>query len=73
MEDAMGDEFLQYADDEAYIVRRLGTAFVSLWPEIPEEVREQIVRKSLVVVDAYDAAQLEEKIRDFIAKHAGER
>ena len=69
----MGDEFLQYADDEAYIVRRLGTAFVALWPEIPEEVREQIFRKSLEVVDAYDAAQLDEKIRNFIAKHAGER
>ena len=69
----MGDDFLKYADDEAYIVRRLGTAFVSLWPEIPEDVREQIVGKSLVVVNSYDTAQLEEKIWDFIAKHAGER
>ena len=54
-------------------MRRLGTAFVALWPDIPEEVREQIVRKSLEVIDAYDAAQLDEKIWDFIAKHAGER
>ena len=69
----MGDDFLKYADDEAYIVRRLGTAFVALWPEIPEEVREQIFGKSLVVVDAYDTAQLEVNIWDFIAKHAGER
>ena len=69
----MGDEFLRYADDEAYIVRRLGTAFVALWPDIPEEVREQIVSKSLEVIDSYQAAQLDEKIRDFIAKHAGER
>ena len=69
----MDNEFLRYADDEAYIVRRLGTAFVALWPEIPEDLREQIVRKSLEVVDAYDAAQLDEKIRDFIATPAGER
>ena len=67
----MGDEFLQYADDEAYIVRRLGTAFVALWPEIPEEVREQIFRKSLEVVDAYDAAQLDEKISELYRQTCG--
>ena len=68
----MGDKFLSYTDEEAYIVRRLGTAFVSLWPDIPEEVREQVVRKSLNVVDSYQAADLEEQIRKFIAEHAGE-
>ena len=47
----MGETFLSYTDDEAYIVRRLGAAFVSLWPDIPEEVREQIVRKSLEVIE----------------------
>ena len=41
----MGDDFLRYADDEAYIVRRLGTAFVALWPDIPEDVREKIVKE----------------------------
>ena len=69
----MGDEYVNYTDDEAHIVRRLGAAFVSLWPDIPEDVREKVVRKSLKVIDSYQGgAQLDEQVRDFIAKHAGE-
>ena len=69
----MGDEYVHYTDDEADIVRRLGAAFVSLWPNIPEDIREQVVEKSLKVIDLYQGgAELDEQVRDFIAKHAGE-
>jgi len=69
----MGVEYIHYTDDEAHIVRRLGAAFVSLWPNLPEDVREQVVEKSLKVNDSYQGgAQLDQDIRDFIAKHAGE-
>ena len=47
----MGDEYVHYTEDEAHIVRRLGAAFVSLWPDIPEDVREQVVKKSLKVIE----------------------
>ena len=69
----MGEEYIHYTDDEAHIVRRLGAAFVSLWPNIPEDVREMIVEKSLKVSDSFQGgAKLDEQVRDFIAKHAGE-
>ena len=69
----MGDEFLKYADDEAYIVRRLGTAFVSLWPEIPEDVREQIVGKSLWLSTRMMPRNWRRRFGTSSLKHAGER
>lgn len=66
-------EFLSYTDEEAHIVRRLGAAVVCLWRDLPEDVREGIVRKSLNVHDAYQTVQLNEQIRRFIAENAGKR
>jgi hypothetical protein len=66
-------KILRYRDEEAHIVRRLGAAVVSLWHELPETEREKILKRSLMVIDAYQTVQLESQILIFIEEHAGER
>lgn len=66
-------KFLRYDADEAHIVRRLGSAVVSLWNELPEQEREKIAQRALSVFDEYQTVQLDQQIRHFIREHAGER
>ncbi len=66
--DQVGTGFKYPSEDEPY-VRRLGSAVLIHWSEIPEEVRTKILAEASVVWDReYHIPQLPRKLEAFI-KH----
>jgi len=61
---------IKYGSDEEDIVRRLLTALVSQWDELPPAVQDLLLRKAcLGFKPASAATSLREKIKVFIQKH----
>ena len=61
---------IKYGSDEEDIVRRLLTALVSQWDELPPAVQDLLLRKAcLGFKPASATTSLREKIKVFIQKH----
>ena len=61
---------IKYGSDEEDIVRRLLTALVSQWDELPPAVQDLLLRKAcLGFKPASATASLREQIKVFIQKH----
>jgi hypothetical protein len=61
---------IKYGSDEEDVVRRLLTALVSQWDELPPAVQDLLLRKACFGFKPASAAtSLREKIKVFIQKH----
>ncbi len=60
----------KYPSEEECLVRRLGSAVLSVWPALPTEIREKILAEAATVWDReYSVAQLPQKLEAFIKRH----
>jgi hypothetical protein len=63
-------KIIKYGSDEEDIVRRLLTALVSQWDELPPGVQDLLLRKAcLGFKPASATTSLRERIKVFIQKH----
>ncbi len=59
------------SEDETY-VRRLGSALLAHWNEVPEDLRLKIVSEAAVVWDReYNVPQLTQKLENFVRRYPG--
>ena len=59
------------AEDEPF-VRRLGSALLAHWNELPADVREKVLAEAVNVWDReYNIPQLEQKLESFIKRYPG--
>ena len=59
------------SEDEAF-VRRLGSAMLAHWSELPEEVRAKILAEAITVWDReYNIPQLAQKLELFVKRYPG--
>ena len=61
----------RYDPNDEHIVRRLGWAVLTQWPNLPVEVRETILQQAVFVDDRYQTTHLNEQIAIFIRQHEG--
>ena len=58
---------LRYKDDEAHLLRRLGSALVLQWDSLPDELQDRLIDQAAAVEDredgAHEAADVERFIR----------
>lgn len=60
----------KYPSEEETYVRRLGSAVMSVWPSIPDEVKQKILAEAAIVWDReYNIAQLPQKLETFVKRH----
>ena len=60
----------KYPSEEECLVRRLGSAVLSVWPALPPEIREKILAEATTVWDReYNVAQLPQKLELFVKRH----
>jgi hypothetical protein len=63
-------KIFKYPSEEECLVRRLGSAVLSVWPALPAEIREKILAEATTVWDReYNVAQLPQKLDAFIKRH----
>jgi hypothetical protein len=63
-------KIIKYGSDEEDIVRRLLTALVSQWDELPPAVQDLLLRKACLGFKSASATtSLREQIKVFIQKH----
>ena len=63
-------KIIKYGSDEEDIVRRLLTALVSQWDELPPGVQDLLLRKACLGFKPISATtSLRERIKVFIQKH----
>ncbi len=61
----------KYPSEAECLVRRLGSAVLSVWPSLPQDIREKILAEAATVWDReYNVAQLPQKLDTFIKRHA---
>jgi hypothetical protein len=60
----------KYPSEEECYVRRLGSAVMSVWAGLPDEVRQQILSEAAIVWDReYNISQLPQKLETFVKRH----
>ena len=60
----------KYPSEDECLVRRLGSAVLSVWPALPSEIREKILAEATIVWDReYNVAQLPQKLETFVKRH----
>lgn len=63
--------WLEYDEEDEHILRRLGSAVIIQWPDLPEQVRNLLEEQAVFVNDKHGTVQLPQQIRIFIEKHQG--
>lgn len=60
----------KYPSEEECYVRRLGSAVMSVWSGLPDDVKAKILSEAAIVWDReYNIAQLPQKLETFIKRH----
>ena len=60
----------KYPSEDECLVRRLGSAVLTVWPILPAEIREKILAEATTVWDReYNVAQLPQKLETFVKRH----
>ena len=60
----------KYPSEEECYVRRLGSAVMSMWPSLPDEIKAKILAEAAIVWDReYNIAQLPQKLDTFVKRH----
>jgi hypothetical protein len=67
---AHDDKLLIYFEHEEDIVRQLGAAAISCWPQLPEAVQAMLIERSSKVFANEETPEFEQRFKEFIALHA---
>ncbi len=60
----------KYPSEEECYVRRLGSAVMSVWAGLPDEIKQKILSEAAIVWDReYNIAQLPQKLETFVKRH----
>ncbi len=62
---------INYEESEDHILRRIASAVIYQWDEIPEDVQNLIVNQAPFMLDRYQTVPLSQQIKAFIEKHKG--
>ena len=62
---------INYNDGEEHILRRIASAIIYQWDELPKDVQDLIVKQSPLMLDRHETVQLDQQIRIFIEAHKG--
>ena len=62
----------KYPSEDEHMVRRLGSAVLSLWPSLPPETQQKLLSEANLVWDReYGVSALPAKLESFIKRHPG--
>jgi hypothetical protein len=62
----------KYPSEDEPFVRRLGSAALAHWSELPEDVRAKILTEAITVWDReYNIPQLAQKLEAFVKRYPG--
>jgi hypothetical protein len=60
----------KYPSEEECYVRRLGSAVMSVWPALPDDVKTKILAEAATVWDReYNVSQLPAKLETFLKRY----
>ncbi|HET7334331.1 MAG TPA: hypothetical protein VFI93_04375 [Rhizomicrobium sp.] len=60
----------KYPSEDETFVRRLGSAVLSNWASLPEDIRQKILADAAKVWDReYNVPQLAQKLENFVKRH----
>ena len=65
------DKLLVYFDDEAHLVRRLGSAVIACWVGLSPDIRRKLMDQAKRVMEDDDPNLVDEQMKRFIAEHTG--
>lgn len=63
------EKLLIYFDREEHLIRRLGSAVVSCWAKIPEDVRQLLFLRAQRVIDEEFPEHLTAELQSFLGAH----
>lgn len=62
----------KYPSEDETLVRRLGSAVLSVWPSLPPEMQQKILSEAVNVWDReYNVGKLPSKLETFVKRHPG--
>ena len=62
----------KYPSEDEHMVRRLGSAVLSIWPSLAPDVQQQILNEANLVWDReYGVSGLSGKLETFVKRHPG--
>jgi hypothetical protein len=60
----------KYPSEEECYVRRLGSAVMSVWPALPDDIKQKILAEAAIAWDReYNIAKLPQKLEAFVKRH----
>ena len=72
VEKAPARKVFKYPSEEETFVRRIGSATLAHWNELPAELREKILAEAISVWDReYNTPQLAQKLDVFVKRYPG--
>jgi hypothetical protein len=67
-----GKRQFKYPSEDEHMVRRLGSAVLSLWSGLPPDIQQQLLSEANLVWDReYGVSGLPGKLETFIKRHPG--
>lgn len=62
---------IKHNDGEEHILRRIASAVIYQWEEMPPNVQDMIIEQAPFMLDRHETVQLEQQIKKFIEDHKG--
>jgi len=65
-------KIFKYPSEEEYLVRRFGTALLTLWSTLPRDTQDEILAQAAIVWDRErDVPKLAQKLEGFVKRFPG--
>ncbi len=64
------EKLVVYFEDEEHLVRRLGSAVISCWRELPRGLQAKLLDRAKRVMDEQETEELDGQLDSFVASHA---